>query len=111
MKILLLTAATGGGHIRAAAAIEKHLRDNCPGIEVKTEDAFKTISSIFDKTICDGYHFLATKAPKMFGKLYESTNQESHFANLVPNLSGIFRRPFCPGGASRRPLEHRKYWK
>ena len=57
MKILLLTAATGGGHIRAAAAIEKHLRDNCPGIEVKTEDAFKTISSIFDKTICDGYHF------------------------------------------------------
>ena len=96
MKILLLTAATGGGHIRAAAAIEKHLRDNCPGIEVKTEDAFKAISSIFDKTICDGYHFLATKAPKMFGKLYESTNQESHFASLVPKLSGIFRRRLLP---------------
>ena len=96
MKILILTAATGGGHIRAAVAIEKHLQDNCPGVEVRVVDALKTISSILDKTVCDGYHFLATKAPKMFGKLYESTNQESHFANLVPKLSGMFRRRLFP---------------
>ncbi len=96
MKILILTAATGGGHIRAAVAIEKYLHDNCPGIEVKVEDALKAIGSVLDKTICDGYHFLATKAPKMFGKLYEHTNQESHFANLVPKLSGMFRRRLMP---------------
>ena len=96
MKILILTAATGGGHIRAAVAIEKHLKDNCPGVEVQVADALKTISSVLDKTVCDGYHFLATKAPKMFGKLYESTNQESHFANLVPKLSGLFRRRLFP---------------
>lgn len=96
MKILILTAATGGGHIRAAVAIEKHLKDNCPGVEVRVADALKTISSVLDKTVCDGYHFLATKAPKMFGKLYESTNQESHFANLVPKLSGLFRRRLFP---------------
>lgn len=96
MKILILTAATGGGHIRAAVAIEKYLNDNCPGVEVRVADALKTISSVLDKTVCDGYHFLATKAPKMFGKLYESTNQETHFANLVPKLSGMFRRRLFP---------------
>ena len=96
MKILILTAATGGGHIRAAVAIEKYLKDNCPGVEVRVADALKTISSVLDKTVCDGYHFLATKAPKMFGKLYESTNQETHFANLVPKLSGMFRRRLFP---------------
>ena len=96
MKILILTAATGGGHIRAAVAIEKYLRENCPGIIVQTEDALKVIGSVLDKTICDGYHFLATKAPKMFGKLYARSNQESHFANLVPKLSGLFRRRLLP---------------
>lgn len=96
MKILILTAATGGGHIRAAVAIEKYLRENCPGIIVQTEDALKVIGSVLDKTICDGYHFLATKAPKMFGKLYERSNQETHFANLVPKLSGLFRRRLLP---------------
>lgn len=96
MKILILTAATGGGHIRAAVAIEKYLRENYPGIIVQTEDALKVIGSVLDKTICDGYHFLATKAPKMFGKLYERSNQETHFANLVPKLSGLFRRRLLP---------------
>ena len=28
MKIMLLTAATGGGHIRAANAIEQYIREN-----------------------------------------------------------------------------------
>ena len=28
MKIMLLTAATGGGHLRASAAVEQYIRDN-----------------------------------------------------------------------------------
>lgn len=96
MKILILTAATGGGHIRAAVAIEKYLQENYPGITVQAQDALKVIGSVLDKTICDGYHFLATKAPKMFGKLYEKSNQETHFASLVPRLSGLFRRRLMP---------------
>ena len=37
MKIMLLTAATGGGHLRASAAVEQYIRDNT-GYDVVTID-------------------------------------------------------------------------
>ena len=42
MKIMLLTAATGGGHLRASAAVEQYIRDNT-GYEVVTIDTLKAL--------------------------------------------------------------------
>ncbi len=52
MKIMLLTAATGGGHIRTANAIEQYIRDNTP-YDVTIVDTLKAVGRLLDKTVCD----------------------------------------------------------
>lgn len=89
MKILLLTAATGGGHLRASHAVEEYIRSNT-GYDVKSVDTLKAIGRFLDKTVCDSYLFMAKKAPAMFGRLYKQTNKQNLFSGLVPKLSGLF---------------------
>lgn len=95
MKIMILSAATGGGHLRAANALETYINTNT-GYSAQTFDTFKCISSVLDKTVCDGYLFLAKKTPSFFGKLYASTNKDTPFANMVPKFSGLFARELLP---------------
>lgn len=89
MKIMLLTAATGGGHIRTANAIEQYIRDNT-SYDVTTVDTLKAVGRLLDKTVCDSYLFMAKKAPALFGRLYKRTNKNNRFSDLVPKLSGLF---------------------
>ncbi len=89
MKIMLLMAATGGGHIRAAQAVEQYIRENT-SYDVVTVDALKAVNRFLDKTVCDSYLFMAKKIPAIFGRLYKRTNQQNLFAGLVPRLSGLF---------------------
>lgn len=90
MKILILSAATGGGHLRASHAIEKYITENSTGNEVVVVDALKSINAVLDKTVCEGYHFLATKTPKVFGQLYRKSNEESLLSNLVTRFTSVF---------------------
>lgn len=96
MKLLILTAATGGGHLRASRAIQSYISEHSPGSEVVVVDALKSISSILDKTVCDGYHFLATRTPKVFGQLYRKTNEDNLFTNLMFRFSGAFSLKLLP---------------
>ncbi len=95
MKIMLLTAATGGGHLRAAHAVEQYIRNNTD-YDVLTVDALKAIGHLLDKTVCDSYLFMAKKTPGLFGKLYEQSNRENRFSSLVPKLSGRFSKGLLP---------------
>lgn len=95
MKIMLLTAATGGGHLRAAHAVEQYIRSNTE-YDVTTVDALKAVGRFLDKTVCDSYLFMAKKAPALFGRLYNRTNKQTHFSNLVPRLSGLFSNLLLP---------------
>lgn len=96
MKILILSAATGGGHLRAAQAVQDCLRENEPGWRVEVVDALKCVGSLLDKTCCDGYRFLATKTPKVFGQLYRVTNEESMLNALMTHFSGLLGLRLLP---------------
>lgn len=63
MKIMLLTAATGGGHLRASAAVEKYIQDNT-SYDVVTVDALKAVGRFLDKTVCDSYRFMAKRVDR-----------------------------------------------
>lgn len=102
MKILLLTAATGGGHMRASNAVERYIRDNT-GHDVKSVDTLKAIGRFLDKTVCDSYLFMAKKVPALFGRLYKQTNKQNHFSDLVPRLSGMFSNLLLPAIESYQP--------
>ena len=96
VKILILSAATGGGHLRASHAIEDYILRNSAGNNVTVVDALKSINTVLDKTVCDGYHFLATKTPKVFGQLYKKTNEESVLSSLVTRFSNVFSLKLMP---------------
>ena len=51
MKIIIFTASTGGGHKRAAAAIDAKIKAVSPDTKVKVIDAMKTIGRGYDKTV------------------------------------------------------------
>lgn len=103
MKILILSAATGGGHLRASRAIEKYIKENSQGNEVTVIDALKSINVVLDKTVCDGYHFLATKTPKVFGQLYRKTNEESILSTMLDRFTSVFSQKLIPLMEEQKP--------
>lgn len=77
MKILIFSASTGGGHKRAAAALESKIKSLSPDTKVKVVDAMKAIGKMYNKTVCGGYHFMATKIPTFYGECYKITDRKN----------------------------------
>ena len=96
MKILILSAAAGGGHLRASYAIQSYIAAHSPGDTAEVVDALKAINVVLDKTCCGGYHFLATKTPKIFGQLYRATNEENPLYWLVDGFNHLISQRLLP---------------
>ena len=89
MNILIFTASTGGGHKRAAAAIEAKIQSTSPETTVNVVDGMKAIGKFYDKTVCKGYHIMATKTPSVYGKLYRLTDESKPIAKAVVKSNEI----------------------
>ena len=96
MNIIILSASTGGGHMRASKAIEGYMTRQNKDINVKIVDSLLYISPILNKTVTSGYIYLATKTPKLYGKLYDLTNKDHKLANFVTRLNNIFANKLLP---------------
>ena len=77
MKILIFSASTGGGHKRAAAALEDTINRLNPNDEVTVVDGLRAIGRVYDTTAVKGYYFLVKKAPKFYGGLYKVTDRKN----------------------------------
>jgi processive 1,2-diacylglycerol beta-glucosyltransferase len=73
-RVLLLSAASGAGHLRAAQALEKAFcaRGDCL---VEHIDAMKYASKFFQSIYHKTYISLANRAPDVLGLLYDRTDQ------------------------------------
>ena len=72
-KVLIMSASTGGGHNRAARAIEEELiKKTLDGenIECKIIDSLKLVNTTMDKIISRGYEKSAIYTPNAYGKVY-----------------------------------------
>lgn len=94
MRILIFSAATGGGHMRTSKAMEHYFLNNIPGAEVRIVDAIKEVNKVVDKTICGSYEFMATKTPKLYGVIYDSTQKEG--LDISKPLSAMACRKLLP---------------
>ena len=83
MNILIFSASTGGGHKRAAAALEEKIKEVNPESTVNVVDGLRSIGKVYDKTVCKGYYIMATKTPKVYGKFYKITDQKNKFYKTV----------------------------
>ena len=72
-KVLIMSASTGGGHNRAARAIEEELiKKTVDGesIECKIVDSLKLVKTTMDKIISRGYEKSAIYTPNAYGRVY-----------------------------------------
>lgn len=91
MKILILTASTGGGHKVAAAALKDTIEKSDSSVDVEIIDGLRYCGKFYNKFICGGYIVLATKTPGLYGKLYNISDHKSKlnsFCNSVNTHEG-----------------------
>jgi processive 1,2-diacylglycerol beta-glucosyltransferase len=76
-RVLLLSATSGAGHVRAAQALEKAFssRDDCV---VEHIDALQHVSKLFQRVYDKAYISMVRRAPELMGVLYERTDQPWH---------------------------------
>ena len=79
LRILILAASTGGGHIKASRAIESNIRQNMEDAEVQIVDVLKCINMLLDKTVCDGYRFWQKYAENVRKNLSENERRRKAF--------------------------------
>jgi len=73
-RVLLLSASSGAGHVRAAQALEASFRarGDCT---VEHVDAMNYVSKLFQNIYEKAYIAMVRRAPGMMGMLYDSTDQ------------------------------------
>lgn len=70
-RILVLSAAVGAGHMRAAQAVEMALRELAPDAHVQNTDVLTLTNAPFRKLYGSAYLDLVNKAPHVLGYLYD----------------------------------------
>jgi processive 1,2-diacylglycerol beta-glucosyltransferase len=73
-KVLLLSVSAGAGHMRAAEAIRARAQLDRPDVEVAHYDVMDYVTSAFKKLYTDFYIKLVSKAPALWGYLYQRTH-------------------------------------
>lgn len=96
MKILILSASTGGGHNRASNALKSYITSKNNDCKVEIVDTLKYCSSLLDKTVTIGYKTLANKAPELYGTFYKTADKQSPISDLVNTVMTQFAKKLLP---------------
>src|ERR1700730_6301103 len=70
-RVLVLSAAVGAGHLRAAQAVELALRQLDPDAVVKNVDVLELTNAAFRRVYAKAYLDLVNKAPHVLGYFYD----------------------------------------
>jgi processive 1,2-diacylglycerol beta-glucosyltransferase len=70
-RILILSAAVGAGHLRAAQAMELAFKATAPDAEVSNIDVLTLTNALFRRLYGTAYLDLANKAPHFLGAFYD----------------------------------------
>jgi len=73
-RVLILSASSGAGHVRAAQALEQAFRTR-GGCQVEHVDAIAYVSKLFQRLYDDAYIAMVRRAPSLMGLLYDRTDQ------------------------------------
>ncbi|HVC09046.1 MAG TPA: glycosyltransferase [Elusimicrobiota bacterium] len=92
MKILILSASAGAGHMRAAQAVECALREAHPEASVKVVDVLELASPLFRRAYGEGYLGLANSAPRAFGYLYDIFDRPGSAIPVRESARGFLQR-------------------
>ncbi len=103
MRVLILSAKTGGGHMRAAQALEEVIKERDSSAVVKVVDGLEYVNRYFNKVVVDGYKFSAMKLPRMYGMLYRASNTDNNIFKMVQKTNSHYAKNFIPLLAEFKP--------
>lgn len=103
MKVLILSASTGGGHMSAANALKGLIESKDENSVAEVVDCIEYVSRYLNATVSEGYKQMAMKTPALFGALYKSTNKESPANTVAAQFIRRFSRRLLPLIAQLRP--------
>lgn len=96
MKILILSATTGGGHMSAAYALKNYITSVDNASEINIIDTIQSISPTLNKAVTGGYVYLATKTPKMYGGMYKIADKDTSLNKAVTLASSQVSKKLLP---------------
>ena len=76
MKVLILSASTGGGHNRAANALKDYILKRDSSNQVVLVDALEQCSKFVNFFLTKGYKRIAMNIPELYGAMYRNANKE-----------------------------------
>ena len=82
--VLIVSASTGGGHMRAAEGIEKSFNDRYPDIKVTNIDMMQYVTWLFRKLYVDFYVDMMMRRRKLFEIYYDITDHDPSQLPLRP---------------------------
>ena len=91
MKILLLSANTGGGHNSAAAAVQSELESR--GVQCLQRDALAFVSEIHSDIISSGHSYIYRYFPQLFGAGYRF--EEKHPPRFIYDQMALGAKRFA----------------
>ena len=74
-RVLILSATSGAGHVRAAQAIEQAFKESGAAKEVRNVDALEYTSPMLRQLYSKTYIDMVNKAPTLLGWLYDVTDK------------------------------------
>lgn len=90
MRILIATVAAGGGHVKAAAALEEAWLAQRPHDWVERLDLLELAPKLYKKVYVDGYINLVKHAPELYAIVFKKTDNPE----LVRKMTTL-RRAFA----------------
>ena len=94
MRILILSASVGAGHVRAAQAVEGALRAVDSTSTIEHWDILSYTNSAFRKVYRDGYFKMVGRAPHLLGWLYDRTDRPFQPNRMEQRVERANVRPF-----------------
>ncbi len=87
MRVLILSATTGGGHMRAANALKEYIKKQDSSTVVKISDTIEYVSPFLNKAVTGGYVYMVRNTPKMYGSIYKNADKSSTPINKTVELT------------------------
>lgn len=96
MRVLILSATTGGGHMTAANALKNYILSQDKDAVVEIEDTLQYVSPFLNKAVTGGYVYMAKNTPKFYGSVYMSADKNTPINKTVEITTTILRNKLYP---------------
>ncbi len=87
MKVLVLSATTGGGHMTAANALKEYILMQQPDADVLIIDTIQYVSPFINKAVTSGYIYMVRNTPTIYGGIYNNSDKTDTTINKTVEIT------------------------